>query len=143
LKARPIDGIYLRFLNTQGGHEIMNLSTGQIIRRRQVSIVPMTTHVIECVHRMANCEKIPDRLRVMSKAGVILHDNAWLPGVIYSTTNEDKEEEMEEEFHVNEDDKDEADESDIYEIMNVSNVKEKDKLNQDYKNDNEGGNEKK
>jgi hypothetical protein len=34
LKARAIDGIYLRFVsNTQGGHEIMNLSTAQIIRR--------------------------------------------------------------------------------------------------------------
>jgi hypothetical protein len=45
LKARAIDGIYLRLFvsNTQEGHEIMNLSTGQIIRRRKVSIVPMMT----------------------------------------------------------------------------------------------------
>jgi hypothetical protein len=35
LKARAIDCINLRLLSsTQGGHEIMNLSTVQIIRRR-------------------------------------------------------------------------------------------------------------
>jgi hypothetical protein len=61
LKSRDINGIYLIFLsNAQGGHEIMNLSTGQIIRRRQVSMVPMTNHVIERVHRVANREKMPE-----------------------------------------------------------------------------------
>jgi hypothetical protein len=35
---------------------------------------------------------MPDGLKIMSKAGVILHDNAWLPGVHYSTTKEDNEE---------------------------------------------------
>jgi hypothetical protein len=40
LKFTEIDGIYLRYLsNAQGVHEIMILSTGQIIRRRQVSMV--------------------------------------------------------------------------------------------------------
>jgi hypothetical protein len=64
LKARAIDGIYLRFVsNTQGGHDIMNLSTGQIIRRRQVSMVPMTNHVIECIHRIANREKNARRIK--------------------------------------------------------------------------------
>jgi hypothetical protein len=103
----------------------------------------MTNHVIECVHRIANREKMPDGLKIMSKTGEILHDNAWLPGVHYSTINEDKEEEREGEFHVNnlEDDEDETDENDIYEIVNVLNVKEKDNLSQDDKNDNEDDNE--
>jgi hypothetical protein len=95
LKARAIDGIHLKFVsNTQGGHELMNLSTGQIIKRRQVSTVPITNNVIKCAHRMVNHGKVPDRLKIKSKTGVILHDNTWLPGVHYSTTNEDKEEEM-------------------------------------------------
>jgi hypothetical protein len=86
---------------------------------------------------------MPDGLKIMSKTVVILHDNAWLPGVHYSTTNEDKKEELEEEFNVNdlENDEDEADENDIYEIINVSSVKEKDNLSQDNKNDNEPDNE--
>jgi hypothetical protein len=68
LKARAIDSFYLRFAtNTQIGHEIMNLSTGQIIRRRQVRIVLMTNHVIECIHRMANREKMPDGLKIYQK----------------------------------------------------------------------------
>jgi hypothetical protein len=80
LKARAIDCIYLRFLsNTQGGHEKMNLSTVQIIRRRQVRMVPMKTHVIKCVHIMANREEMTEGLKIMFKTGVILHDNAWLP----------------------------------------------------------------
>jgi hypothetical protein len=60
---------------------------------------------------MENREKMPDGSKILSKTGMILHDDAWLPGFHYSATNEDKLEEMEEEFHVNdlEDDEDEAD----------------------------------
>jgi hypothetical protein len=67
LKSRAINGIYLRFLNTQEGHDITNLSIEHIIRSRQVSMVRMTNHVIQCVHRMANREKMPDRLKIMIK----------------------------------------------------------------------------
>jgi hypothetical protein len=36
MKSRAIDGVYLSFLsNLQGGHEIMNLMTGQVIKRNR------------------------------------------------------------------------------------------------------------
>jgi hypothetical protein len=65
LKTRSIDGIYLRFLSS--GHEIMSLTTGQIIRRRQVSMIPMTKHIIECVHKLAENKKMPDGIKIISK----------------------------------------------------------------------------
>jgi hypothetical protein len=55
----------LDFSNTQGGHEIMNISTGHIVRRRQVKQVPMTTHDIICIQRMADDKKIPDGLKIL------------------------------------------------------------------------------
>jgi hypothetical protein len=57
--------------------------------------------------------------------------------VYNTTTNKDKEEEMEEEYHINdlEYDKEEEDENGIYEIINVSNVNEKENLIQDDKDD--------
>jgi hypothetical protein len=72
LKPRAIDGIYLRFLsNLQGGHNIMNLMTGQVIKQRQVTMIPMTQHIIECVHKLAQREKMPEGMKVTSKTRVI------------------------------------------------------------------------
>jgi hypothetical protein len=83
LKPREIDGIYLRFLsNLQGGHDTMNLMTGQEIKQRQVNMIPMTQHIIECVHKLAQRKKMPEGMKVTSKTGVIfLCGNSWLPGV--------------------------------------------------------------
>ena len=54
---RTIDAIYLRPLNNiQGGHELMNLSTGSIITRNKVREVPATELVIRAVEKMAESQ---------------------------------------------------------------------------------------
>ena len=51
---RTIDAIYLRPLNNiQGGHELMNLSTGKVITRRKVVELPVTDLIIKTVEGMA------------------------------------------------------------------------------------------
>ena len=45
---RAIDCIYLRYVdNFQGGHHLLDLNTGQTIKRRTITQVPITQNVIE------------------------------------------------------------------------------------------------
>ena len=59
LEARAIDGIYLRpMMNSQGGHEIMNLATGLVITHHKVTTLPVTDFVIKTVECMAEKQGI-------------------------------------------------------------------------------------
>jgi len=52
--ARTIDCIYLRPNNLiQGGHELMDLTTGRVITRATVKVIPLTDIIIRTVERMA------------------------------------------------------------------------------------------
>ena len=50
---RTIDSIYLcPDTNIQGGHVVMNLSTGCVIYPRKVTVIPMTESIIKLVEKM-------------------------------------------------------------------------------------------
>ena len=56
---RTIDAIYLRPMNNiQGGHEVMNLATGNVITRNRVWEQPATEMVIKAVENMAEKQGI-------------------------------------------------------------------------------------
>ena len=51
---RTLDGIYLRpVLSIQGGHEIMDLNSGETITRARATEIPVTPVVIKAVEDMA------------------------------------------------------------------------------------------
>ena len=51
---RMLDAIYLPLLdNIQGGHELMHLATGDLIRRRKVTKIPTSDRVIKAVESLA------------------------------------------------------------------------------------------
>jgi hypothetical protein len=58
-------------------------------------MIPMTQHIIECVHKLSQRKKMPGGMKVTSKTGVILYDNSWLPGVQYESTDEVFDEDLE------------------------------------------------
>jgi hypothetical protein len=39
----------------------------------------MTQHIIACVHKLAQHEKIPEGIKGILKIGVTLYANSWLP----------------------------------------------------------------
>ena len=52
-EPRVLDAIYLRAtLNTQGGHDLMDLATGELITRSKVTPLPMTQAVINRVNTL-------------------------------------------------------------------------------------------
>jgi hypothetical protein len=67
--------------NKQGGHELLDLQSGAIITRRQVTPLPMTQNVIESVHRRADKEIMPSGSKVTTKNGVIIDDDTFIAGV--------------------------------------------------------------
>jgi hypothetical protein len=87
---RTLNCVYLRYLNNkQGGHELLNLQTGSIITRQQVTPLPMTQNVIEMVHTRADKDKMPSGLKITTKHGMILHDDTLIAGVESDSNDED------------------------------------------------------
>jgi hypothetical protein len=58
---RTIDCIYLRYVeNEQGGHQLLDLRTGRMIKRHTVTVVHITQNIINLImqwHQMIRCQK--------------------------------------------------------------------------------------
>jgi hypothetical protein len=104
--TRTLDAIYLRTeQNQQGGHKLMDLSSGQLISRNIVHEIPATNRVIKAVENMARQQGFKS-LKFKNRNGVIYHDADWIAGVDYDDPddydpddikNEDEEYDNEEE----------------------------------------------
>jgi hypothetical protein len=81
---RTLDAIYLRpATNLQGGHEVMNLATGQVLTRPRVREIPMTPVVIKAAKKLAAQRGIKS-LKLESRNGDIFHPADWIAGVDYN-----------------------------------------------------------
>ena len=102
---RTIDAIYLRPMsNKQGGHEVMNLATGQVITRTKVWERPVTELVIKAVETMA-AEQGIKTLKLEGQNKVPLFPADWIAGVDYEDRDQSDDEDDEEykENNINED----------------------------------------
>lgn len=107
-KPRTLDCIYLRPLsNHQGGAELLDLRTNQLITRREFTPVPITQNIIDLVHGIAEREKMPTGLKIVTRTGQVIYDSAWIAGVHYElqVRNNDQN-------NNNQDDEDDSDDSD-------------------------------
>jgi hypothetical protein len=105
--TRTLDAIYLRpAQNQQGGHELMDLNSGQLISRNIVHKIPVTNVVIKAVENMAYQQGFKS-LKFKNRNGVIYHDADWIEGVDYDDPDDyDPEDiENEDEEYDNEEDK--------------------------------------
>ena len=86
---RTLDCIYLRYVdNLQGGHQLLDLRTGKTIKRRTVTQVPITQHVIDLVHEMADNDGMQAGLKIETRSGKILFDSAWIAVVDYDENDD-------------------------------------------------------
>jgi hypothetical protein len=93
-QARAIDGIYMRALTTaQGGHEVYNLSTGEVIQQRNVTCVPIANAVVKAVEALAKRDSL-ESFKIQDKHGIIQYDST-LAGV--GLDGQDEEEDPPEE----------------------------------------------
>jgi hypothetical protein len=74
-QAWAIDGIYMSMLSSaQGGHEVFNVSTGEVIQQRNVTVVPLTDEVIKAVEAWAKKDSM-EAFKIKNKHGIILYDS--------------------------------------------------------------------
>ena len=120
-QPRAIDCIYLRYTdNIQGGHELLDLHTGYIIKRRSITQVPTTKNVINLVHKSAEADGIKDGLKITNKSKVILFDSSWIAGVDYVDDVDEQEYDYNEDDEINQ----EYDEMDPNEINEIGDLKQ-------------------
>ena len=97
-ETRTLDCIYLRYSdNLQGGHELLHLPTNHVINRQYITKLPVTQAVIKQVNEMATLEDMPPGLKIRNKTNNVLYDHAWIAGVDYDYTDEEKSESDEDE----------------------------------------------
>jgi hypothetical protein len=81
--TRTLDAIYLRpAQNQQGGHEFMDLNSGQLISRNIVHEISVTDVIIKVAKNMAYQQSFKS-LKFKNQNGVIYHNADWIAGVDY------------------------------------------------------------
>ena len=103
-QARSIDAIYMR--PTDGGHEVYNFATDEVITRVRVTPLPIPKHVIDTIDRIA-ADQGQKGLKVQARNGDVLYDSTWTPGVDYESDDDSDEDE---DFDSDEEDSDLEDE---------------------------------
>ena len=110
-----LDCIYLCYNDAdQGGHECLHLPTNRIITRSKVTLIPITTGVINQIRTIATQEGMPEGLKIINKYDIVLYDSAWIAGVDYEANEEESdsddetyiESEQDEDNETNDDDED-------------------------------------
>lgn len=145
---RSLDCIYLRYNdNAQGGHELLHLPTNAVLKRRNVTPVPITPAIIKQVHTLAEHEGMPAGLKIENRTGHLFYDSAWIAGVDY---NEEEFDDQFEEDYADEDSEsgeddlsdgqfDEIDPDEITDVEDPDEVNDDDDYN-DGDPDPDGGN---
>ncbi|MGL5918789.1 MAG: hypothetical protein ACRCYM_06045, partial [Cetobacterium sp.] len=89
---RTLDCIYLGPVKSkQGGHKLMDISTGKMITRRRVKELPMTDIVIRAVEQMAKKQGIKS-LKFTTRDGVPFEDADWIEEVDGAEEDNDENE---------------------------------------------------
>jgi hypothetical protein len=75
---RTIDCIYLRpFPNLQGGHEVMDLRSGRVITRRNLTEIPVTDLVIQAVEDLALQQGVTTLNSPTTLARIFIQRTGW------------------------------------------------------------------
>jgi hypothetical protein len=76
--------------NVQDGHTLLDLKSGRLITRQNVTVIPITSNVIDIVHSLAEKEGIKDGCKIISKSGITLYNSYWIAGVGEKENNEEQ-----------------------------------------------------
>ena len=89
LAARMVEAIYLRpskFMHN--GHEVMDLSSGHVLRPGRVVPLPITDKVIARVNEMGKAQQMKS-FKIKNRRKELIYDSDWIAGVDYKDQNID------------------------------------------------------
>jgi hypothetical protein len=130
--SKALDCIYLRPMdNAQGGHKLLHLQTNKIVKRSNLTKVPITSSIIKQVHALAELDEMPRGLKITNRANQVIFSSAWIAGVDYDEelfdddVDDDYDEEDNDDENENENDQNdqynEMDENDMANILQQPN----------------------
>jgi Ran GTPase-activating protein (RanGAP) involved in mRNA processing and transport len=112
----------------QGGHELLHLQTNNVVKRSNLTKIPITPSIIKQVlHALAELDEMPAGLKITNRANHVIFDSAWIAGVDYDEDlfhdDDHNEEEDGDNNEDNEDEEnyDEMDENDLPDILQQRN----------------------
>ena len=73
--------------NAQGAHCLLHLQTNKVVKRRNLTKIPITPSIIKKVHALATLEDMPQGLKMINKADNVIFDSAFIAGVDYDENN--------------------------------------------------------
>ena len=122
---RTIDAIYLRPIpsNMQGGHEVMDLTTGRVLTRSPVWDLPITQLIINKVEQMGEDQGMKS-LKLQGRHKTYFYPADWIAGVDYQNENENYNDDDENNYNTNTNNNENDNES--YENESEENENEED-----------------
>ena len=100
----------------QGGHELMDLTSGLVITCANVTEIPVTDLVIKAVEKMGYDQSFPTTgMKFTNRQGQIYLDNDWIAGVDYDEYEDEEDPEDPEDDENSEDENDDNNEEADYE----------------------------
>ena len=72
-----------------GGHELLHLQTTKVVKRRNLTKIPITPSKIKQVHTLSTLGNIPQGLKITNRENNVIFYSAWIAGVEYYDRNLD------------------------------------------------------
>jgi hypothetical protein len=91
-----------------------------MIKRRAVTIVPITKTIIDLVHAMATNDKMPDGIKIETNSGMTIYDSSWIAGVDYD--NDDEKTENDSAYNDGDDNSAESEEEENFDEMDPNKI---------------------
>jgi hypothetical protein len=115
--------------NAQGENELLHLQTNKVVKRRNLTKIPITPSIVKQVHALAELEEMQAGLKITNRANQVIFNSAWIAGVDYDedTCIFDDEDHIEEdngdenEDEEDEENCDEMDENNLADILQQPN----------------------
>ena len=69
--------------NAQGAHCLLHLQTNKVVKRRNLTKIPIMSSIIKQVHALATLDNMAQELKITNKENNLIFDYDWIAGVNY------------------------------------------------------------
>ena len=78
--------------NSHNVHELLHLQIRNVVKRQNLTKIPITPSIIKQVHVLVTLDNMPQGLKITNKSNNVIFGSAWIAGVDYDEENFDDSE---------------------------------------------------
>ena len=75
--------------NSHNVHELLHLQTRNVVKRQNLTKIPITPSIIKQVHVLVTLDNMPQGLKITNKSNNVIFGSAWIVGGDYDEENFD------------------------------------------------------